>query len=399
LERTEAPKKSFEELPTGRSVLGNKIGGSAKRASLAVRERRIELGLSQLHVARRLGIARQSLAAIEKGRAIPSVLLALRLAQILGSTVEELFGESPGESKSSFLWAGAKSPQALDPVALAWVQNRWVAHPLETAEAIAFPGLVCGWVSDAAGDRLRIRVSEGIESLEKGILIAGCAPALGWIVQRLNQLLPWQRSLWLDRPSLFSLEALAKGWIHVAGIHLLDEHSGEFNLPFVRRLLSSRPFVAVELLRWKAGLALAPGNPLGIQTLADAARSKARIVPREEGSGARMVLERQARKEGLELEAFRWGPLAKGHLEVAKEILRGTSDCGITIEPIARRMGLDFLPLCEERFDLVFSAELTEWEVIGFLLRLLKATSFRRELKQWFGYESSRAGEPLACPT
>ncbi|WP_179959116.1 substrate-binding domain-containing protein [Candidatus Methylacidithermus pantelleriae] len=361
-----------------------------------LRDRRISLGISQLEAARRVGIARQSLASIEQGRAVPSVALALRLARLLGTTVEELFGQPMETDPVPADWASFRDPLPEEPVALGWMGDHWVAHPLEPSEVVASPGLVCGWVKEKGKTGLLVQLSEGSGSLQKGIVVAGCAPVLGFLIQRLNGLFPWQRSLWLERSSFFALQALARGWIHAAGMHLWDDSRREFNLPFVEEMLGSQRFLAVELVRWKAGLAVAPGNPLGISRVADIARKKVRVVPREPGSGAQRLLEREAAREGIEMASLAWAPLAKNHREVGERVLLGVADCGITIEPVARVLGLGFLPLQEERFDLVFLARWAEEEASRRLLGLLRQVALQAELEKLFGYQASHAGEKVA---
>src|SRR5207237_951426 len=139
-----------------------------------------------------------------------------------------------------------------------------------------------------------------------------------------------------------------------AGAHLYDEQSGEFNLPFVRRLVPGRDVLVVNLARWREGLVVARDNPRGIRSAADLARPDVRIVNREPGAGARRLLDRALDRAGVASGDVRgYRTVLGGHAAVAQAVAMGMADAGVAAESAALAHGLSFVPLAEERSDLV----------------------------------------------
>ncbi len=200
------------------------------------------------------------------------------------------------------------------------------------------------------------------------------------------------RVVWVPQSSLAALRALARGEVHVAGTHLWDPETGECNLPIIARELAGRPVVVVTLSRWVEGLLLAPDNPKAIRSLADLVQPAIRIVNREPGSGARLVLDEHLRRAGIEGQVLAgYDRELRGHTAVAEAVASGLADAGPGPLPVARRYGLAFLPLLEERYDLVIPAELYETSAIQRLLEVASSASFRRELEAG-GYDTRLTG-------
>lgn len=199
--------------------------------------------------------------------------------------------------------------------------------------------------------------------------------------------------LTLPMGSLEGLIALRQGLGHAAGCHLLDAETGEFNGPFARRLFPGRALVLVTLAHREQGLLLAPGNPLGVRSLADGAACGARIVNRNIGSGTRIMLDRLLAADGLapdslpgyETEVFT-------HAETAQAITTGAADIGLGIQAAADRYGLAFVPLLEERYDLIIAREQYDSELVAPLLRHLHSAAFKRAVGKLAGYSSRRSG-------
>jgi len=185
------------------------------------------------------------------------------------------------------------------------------------------------------------------------LLCAGCAPALGLLAARASASKAGDRVVWLDRSSCDALDLLGRRQIHVAGAHLYDEQRDDFNVPFLGRRIPERGTVLFNLARWEAGLVVSPGNPRHIRGVADLARSDVRFVRRQPGSAAQDLVERLLRKEGLPTAIAVNAPfVAARHEEVARLVALGVADAGLAIAAVARPLGLEFVPLAEERFDL-----------------------------------------------
>lgn len=154
------------------------------------------------------------------------------------------------------------------------------------------------------------------------------------------------------------LEALAAGKLKIAGVHLFHPPTDSYNLPYIEKHLEGKRYVVVNLAFRRQGLLLAPGNPLKVAGIDDLARGKLRFVNRNPGSGTRYLLDYRLGLDGLEtkdIDGYRRELTT--HLEVGLEILTGGADAGMGLEYVARRLKLDFIPLAEERFDLVVLQE------------------------------------------
>jgi putative molybdopterin biosynthesis protein len=148
------------------------------------------------------------------------------------------------------------------------------------------------------------------------------------------------------------LKRLAAGTAMAAGIHLPEAQGEGFNVGWVRRHLAGQPVVVIEWARRRQGFILPRGNPRNISGLADLAGLK--LIPRQEGSGSRELLDRLLATEPALDPAVRLiDPPARNEADVAHAVATGRADAGLAIAAAARQYGLEFLPLAEERYDLV----------------------------------------------
>jgi molybdate-binding protein len=191
-----------------------------------------------------------------------------------------------------------------------------------------------------------------------------------------------------------ALKELGRRTVHLAGVHLRDP-SGEFNLPFLRKHLGRRRTTVVTLAFWQMGLAVAAGNPRSIRSVADLARRGVRIVNREKGSGARQLLDRKLAESGIPSQAIGgYDSLLRLHTEVARRVLEGVADAGIVPLAVARILGLEFIPLETERYDLVVPRDFAnEHPGVKRLLEALSTSVVRRELDALGGYDTTHTGE------
>jgi len=390
-----------------------------------VARQRGDAGLRQLDLASRVGVTRQSLSVLEAGRSVPSAALALRLARELGCKVEQLFWvddrraplsvelavedldvgsvASPGDGRPRV--ARKKRPGAPPPaggarVVLASVDGRWVAHRLATDDSSSFQvaadGVVSARVPTASG-AARVELLGDARAARDTLLCAGCAPAFGILAARASAARASERVLWIERSSGAALDLLARGQVHVAGAHLYDEEANEFNVPFVQRRWPGRSMLVFNLARWESGLVVGPGNPRRIRGVRDLVRPDVSFVRRQAGAGAQGLIERLLRRDGLPAAAAARGRLtARGHMEVARWVALGVVDAGVSLPGMARAHGLDFIPLAEERFDLVLSRELSTDARVVRLLETLGGRAFRREMEAMGGHATRNAGQLIA---
>ena len=369
------------------------------RLETGLRRARQRSGFTQGELARRAGISRQTLSILESGRGQPSTLVALRLARVLRCRVEELFWlrEEGGELRAELAGGGERlgSRRAL----LGWVAGRWVAHRLRRQDPLGLTIAADALLARAprGGELARLVALRPIEALQANVLVTGCDPGLAVLAGRVEDRWPGQRLCWIGASSDAALQTLARGHAHVAGAHLFDEEAGEFNVPFVRRAFRGRPMVVITFAHLEEGFAVARGNPLRIRKPEDIARKGVRFVNREQGAGARRLLDRLLRKAGVPASAVRgYDRLLGGHLQVAQAVAMGAADAGVVARSAAVAHGLDFVPLSEERFDLVFPKEWSADARAGRIVETLEGRAFRRELGSLGGYDTRRSGQ-LVC--
>ncbi|RLB73301.1 MAG: hypothetical protein DRH03_03425 [Deltaproteobacteria bacterium] len=192
--------------------------------------------------------------------------------------------------------------------------------------------------------------------LSKSILIAGSDdPLLGNLIEEFNQLhFPKQLIFHAAVGSQRGLMALAEGKAQVAGIHLFHPPTGEYNLPYVEKHLVGKKYIVINLAYRQQGLLVQAGNPHNIKKLTDLSRNNLTFINRNPGSGTRYLLDYLMEKERLAPDKIDGYKLERvTHLETGLEILKGNADAGMGIEYVAHLLNLDFVPLIEERFDLV----------------------------------------------
>jgi len=368
------------------------------RLESGLRRARLRSGLKQGELAERAGISRQTLSVLESGRGQPATLIALRLARVLGCRVEELFWlrDEGGELTAELAGEGRPRTAKADRALVANVANRWVAHPLSREDPLALttPADALLVRSRQADSLVRLRPLRSLEALLANVLVSGCDPGLAVLAGRVEDRWPGQRLCWIPLSSDASLKALGRGHVHVAGAHLFDEETGEYNLPFVRRAFGGRPMVVVTFAHLEEGFAVAKGNPMKIRKPEDIARSEVRFVNREPGAGARRLLDRLLRKARVPSSAVKgYGKLLGGHLQISQAVAMGAADAGIVARSAAIAHGLDFVPLSEERFDLVFPKEWSADVRATRIVETLEGRAFRRELASLGGYDTRQSGQ------
>lgn len=198
--------------------------------------------------------------------------------------------------------------------------------------------------------------------------------------------------------SLDGLIALRQGLCDVAGCHLFDVEREEYNTPFLRHLFPDIPITAITLAYREQGLITAPGNPRQLRRLADLAGSAVRLANRNAGSGTRVWLDGQLRREGIESASIAgYDTSFSTHTAVATAIAAGSADAGIGLRAAAQGLGLHFQPLFQERYDLVVRRDRVDERSIQTLLETLTSRRLKRSLGTLAGYDASHTGEEARC--
>ena len=387
-------------------------GSPAAGTGVRLRVARQARGYSQQQLAGMAGVSRQAVSAVEAGHSDPSLRVALSLSGALGVTVEELFGPgspAPAVAARSVAPLGGHGSR----VALAPLGDSFVALPLSgdsatragfqpagglVADGLAAGGLVAGGLAAEARpeDPHHPTMVRPLGPPRPTLVVAGCDPALPLLETPLALLDPPIAFTWWSCASAEALRLAELGLVHAAGAHLRG-HGGEYNTGAAPERLRRRGAEVIGFSSWREGLVVRPEVREGICGLADVAHHGLRLVNREKGSEARHVLDREARRLGIEPAAIPgYGTRATGHLQVASAVAAGLADAGVASEPAALAYGLAFLPLAAERFDLVIPAAQTGSREVQGLLKVLTSPWLLAQLASLPGYDPARCGEHVA---
>lgn len=194
--------------------------------------------------------------------------------------------------------------------------------------------------------------------------------------------------------SLGGLIALQREEAHLAGAHLLDEETGEYNIPFVKRLLPGQAVALVTLAHRFQGLIVARGNPKGVNSLEDLARPGVCFANRQRGSGTRVLLDYKLREIGIIPEAIQgFEREMDTHMAVAAAVASGAADVGLGIYGAARSLGLGFVPVVKERYDLVIPRRHYDSQFIKPLLDVISSREFKEVVNDIGGYDTADTGK------
>ncbi|MBW4597671.1 MAG: helix-turn-helix domain-containing protein [Brasilonema angustatum HA4187-MV1] len=402
---------------------------------------RTRLGMSQQDLANIAGVTRQTISGVESGQYAPSVAVSLRLAKALGCQVENLFWfEEDLPEVEAVLTKPVKSGQQLR-VSLARVGGQWIAYPLvgndafriemipADGEAVAVRHLVApspgtafseavpkaqaypkgspvkskqprppGEAESKTGiNKVQVRLLDDMDKLHNTVVIAGCTPVISLWAKATERWHPQLRVHYNFANSMAALRSLERGEVHIAGMHLYDPQTGEYNIPFVREALAGKNAVLITIGVWEEGLLVAPGNPMGIETVLDLVDLGATIVNREPGSGSRMLLEQKLQDKQVPFHTLKgFDHIVHSHKDVALSIVSGIADAGVSTASIATVFGLGFVPLHRARYDLVILKKYLEEAPVQQLLSTLGHRLVQSQLEVLGGYDISKIGEVVA---
>ncbi len=189
------------------------------------------------------------------------------------------------------------------------------------------------------------------------------------------------------------LIALRRGEAHLAGSHLLDPQTGGYNIAYIRQYMPNIPVKVVALVGREQGLLVRRGNPKGIKTLGDLSRPEVQFVNRQRGAGTRVLLDYHLNLMGISTDSIQgYNQEEYTHLGVAAAIASGRADCGLAVAAAAQALDLDFIPLFQERYDLVIPKEYADSDLLAPLFELLAGRSFREAVSRLMGYDVSVMG-------
>lgn len=287
-------------------------------------------------------------------------------------------------------------------VILGRVQGRLIAMPLQRgagvitslARADGILQIPQELEGHEAEEKVRVRLLRPQEQLDHTLIMIGSHD--NSIDVLANELKRRDSRLHLSSSnvgSLGGLMAIRRGQTHLAGSHLLDTESGEYNFSYIARYLKGTPVRVVELAMRQQGLLVYPGNPKNIRGIQDLLRPEVTFINRQAGAGTRILLDYCLKQAGMPSDAIRgYDQEEFTHMAVAVNVLSGRADTGMAIYASAKALELDFIPIAEERYDLVIAESSWADPKVQLILEIIGSTSFRKMVTDLGGYDARVSG-------
>ncbi len=246
------------------------------------------------------------------------------------------------------------------------------------------------------GAIMRVSLYRPLSQIKGTIMVMGSHdPMLDLLATHLRLHAPGQRMVSVNVGSIGGLIALRRGEAHLAGSHLFDPETATYNLPYIQKYLGDEATQLVTFAHREQGLMLPPGNPRGINEFSDI--RGLRYVNRQRGAGTRVLFDHLLNQHQVLSQEFSgYEHEEYTHLGVAAAVSDGIGDCGMGLRSAAEGMGLDFIGMTWERFDLVIPQRSLETSAVQTLLTVLRDEGFRRELGAQSGYRSDETGQIVA---
>ena len=248
-----------------------------------------------------------------------------------------------------------------------------------------------------AGEAAEVELLRPMVDVENTILCTGSHDlAIGVLEDQLKLRHPELKIAATNVGSLGGLLALQRGETHIAGTHLLDPDTGDYNIPEIRRVIPQIPVILLHLAQREQGILVARGNPKAIRTLQDLTRGGIRFVNRQPGSGTRVLLDYELKKlsidgatiAGYEREEFT-------HMAVGVAVASGLADAGLGVRAAAQALTLEFIPIASEQYDLLIERRFFESIRGEELLATIRSESFKSAVNALGGYDTAKAGVVL----
>ncbi|WP_042354461.1 molybdopterin biosynthesis protein [Bacillus rubiinfantis] len=279
---------------------------------------------------------------------------------------------------------------------IGFINGEFIANPLTRAAGVTMSlvradGLLVvppELIGYEQGDEAEVELMRPLEEIKQAIVFTGSHDlTIDLLSSELKRVRTDLKIVSSHVGSMAGIMAIRKGEAHIAGIHLLDTATRQYNISYVNRLLKDQDVVLYPFLKRKQGWILPKGNPLGIKGVADIAAKEVNFVNRQKGAGTRILFDLLLDEAGLEPEAITgYQREMFSHLAVAAEVKGDTSAAGLGIYPAAKAMDLEFVPIADEEYDLLMTREFFESEQ-GLLLRqIIHSTAFKAQVENIGGY-------------
>jgi putative molybdopterin biosynthesis protein len=244
-----------------------------------------------------------------------------------------------------------------------------------------------------AGERVRVELYRPAREVRKTVLISGSHDlSLDVLAEYLSA--RGARLAASNVGSLGGLNALARGEAHASGCHLLDVETGTYNDLFIRQYLPGIPVLALGWAERVQGLIVPRGNPLNITSLADLTRPEVTFSNRQRGAGTRVLLDYQLKRAEIQAKDIQgYADEEYTHLGVAAAVFSHRADCGLGIQAAADALGLDFIPLFNETYEIIIPLDLQDHPGVQLILAATQDPVFKQNLKAFSGYGWDSLGQ------
>jgi molybdopterin molybdotransferase/putative molybdopterin biosynthesis protein len=287
---------------------------------------------------------------------------------------------------------------------IGYVDGQFVANPLSRAAGVTMsyvradgllivPANIIGYEQ---GNLAEVELLRPLEEIKQAIVFCGSHDlTIDLLSSQLKRVRTDMKIVSSHVGSMAGIMAIRKGEAHVAGIHLLDPSTKEYNLSYVNKLLAGQDVILYPFLKRKQGWILPKGNPRGIESAADLARVNANYVNRQKGAGTRILFDLLLEEgcltpddiTGYDREMF-------SHLAVAAEVNGDAHGAGLGIYPAAKAMDLDFVPVADEEYDLLMTRSFYESESGRLLIAMIQSDVFKEQVEKIGGYQVVENAEP-----
>lgn len=255
--------------------------------------------------------------------------------------------------------------------------------------------LIDEWIIESANENIGVKKTR---ELKDHIVVMGSNDfTIELLSHELSRRFPAFSLSFSNVGSIGGLIALGRGSSHIAGCHLFDPDTVEYNLPFLPRYLPDLETIVVNLVYRDLGLILRPGNPLNITGIEDLAQPKIRIINRQDGSGTRILFDFELKRLGIDSNRINgYEQEVNTHNEVAMAVLSGMAEAGLGILSAAKMLGLEFIHITKERYDLVIPKENFSAKPLIALLEVIRSQEFRDKVEQMGGYYTRDSGKVIS---
>ncbi len=322
--------------------------------------------------------------------------------------VFQLLGTNPpsGEKIKAILSRKVVSPLGLEEfvqVGLAKVKGRAIATPLSRGSGVTMSMVRSDGILQVSrssegynrGVEVQVELKGDVSQVENTILAVGSHDiSLDILADELRRRFPSLDLTSANVGSLAGLMAVKQEQTHIAGSHLLDDETGEYNVPYLKRVMPEKRLKLVTLVHREQGFIVSKGNPKSIKRIEDLAGEDVVFINRQRDSGTRVLLDYELRKAGIESsEVQGYEREFFTHTAVAAAVQSGAADIALGVKAAAEALELDFVTLAEERYDLIIPKDFYDSEHCRALLQVINSEEFKKRVKEIGGYSTRETGQ------